>query len=366
MKSIFFSKKIKKIVAYLTIVCVCIFSIVYVYLKVNEKTNSIKKQQLVDSYFLFKKFYSLNSDIKEIKIKMENFFDPNLNKEIVDSTPVFFKNIDDNKIRNRIELTVCDFEDKKKYFNYYDYFIKEESNGLVLYGKLNENEFLKVKKQFCLEKDLSEEFYNLLYLVTFFLIFNILIYIYLLKIIKEIQIDKKNNGIEFKNLQESTKQIAFVDTLTKAATRIKFNEVLDDLIKTASRFDNQVFGLIFIDIDNFKAINDKYGHNIGDIVLKTIAEIILKNIRPTDFFARWGGEEFIVLYPMSPKKNSIILADRLRKKIEEYSFKEIIENVTCSFGVVEYEKGDTIEIILERADKLLYKAKKNGKNRVEF
>jgi diguanylate cyclase (GGDEF)-like protein len=117
------------------------------------------------------------------------------------------------------------------------------------------------------------------------------------------------------------------------------------------------------DIDHFKGINDTFGHDAGDNVLKKLAEIVKKEIRDTDIFARWGGEEFIILLPNTQVNGGTEFAERLRKKIEDKNFKNP-ETVTVSLGVTAFKTDDTEDSFLKRVDDGLYLAKKNGRNRV--
>jgi len=169
---------------------------------------------------------------------------------------------------------------------------------------------------------------------------------------------------EFQQLEEDTKKMAFEDTLTKAASRLKFEQTLKDLVHIGSRFEQNNFSVIMFDIDYFKRINDTYGHDYGDIVLKTIASTIKKQIRESDTFARWGGEEFVILLPITSLEEAIHLAQKLRKNISSIKFAKLGE-VTCSFGVTPFRKDDTTKSIMKRVDSLLYEAKSNGRNRVE-
>lgn len=153
------------------------------------------------------------------------------------------------------------------------------------------------------------------------------------------------------------------DALTKTYNRSFFLDKLDDEITYSSRY-NAPFSLIIFDIDHFKRFNDSYGHLKGDEVLISVCEIVRLNIRKTDVFARWGGEEFVILLPNTPLKNGEILAQNLRKKIEILQIPEGL-SITASFGLSEYQHGDTEKSIFKRADDALYKAKENGRNCIE-
>jgi diguanylate cyclase (GGDEF)-like protein len=121
--------------------------------------------------------------------------------------------------------------------------------------------------------------------------------------------------------------------------------------------------LIIIDIDNFKSINDSYGHDIGDEILKEVANVLQEKIRQVDILARWGGEEFLVLAPNTDHDNVQILAEKLRLTIENHHFNEV-KNITISLGVSTLKETDTLTELFKRADQGLYYAKEHGKNQV--
>ena len=117
------------------------------------------------------------------------------------------------------------------------------------------------------------------------------------------------------------------------------------------------------DIDHFKRINDTYGHDIGDDVLVNLSELVKTCIRETDIFARWGGEEFMLLLPHTTMLNASKLAERIRAIIEKNNF-PTVGTITSSFGVTQYVNTDTAETFTKRVDRALYKAKETGRNRV--
>ncbi len=163
---------------------------------------------------------------------------------------------------------------------------------------------------------------------------------------------------------EKFKTMSELDVLTGIYNKGKFNDVLDTELKKVRRYKRPM-GLILFDIDHFKQINDTFGHQVGDYVLKTIADIIKKNIRDTDIFARWGGEEFVILAPETEINGLKMLAEKLRKAIENHSF-EKVKKITASFGITEAIPEDTTDTIVKRADEALYLAKEKGRNRVEI
>ena len=157
---------------------------------------------------------------------------------------------------------------------------------------------------------------------------------------------------------------AFFDNLTRIYNRTYFNQEIKKEVYEAKRY-NKAFSLIFFDIDHFKTINDKYGHQIGDEVLKSLVQVIQKEIRESDTFARWGGEEFVLILNDTKLKSAIEVAEKLRKSIENFKFTNNIK-VTCSFGVAEYDKKYDSKALLKNADNAMYKAKENGRNRTEY
>lgn len=170
--------------------------------------------------------------------------------------------------------------------------------------------------------------------------------------------------IEKERLLEELKILAHTDALTKCFNRNRGVELITREMYRSNRY-NSSSSLIFFDIDKFKNINDTYGHNKGDEVLVCVANAIHKSIRSLDFFIRWGGEEFIIVLPETTLHNAVILAQKLCDELSEL---KIIDNyvVTASFGVTEYIKDETIDSFVMRADKLMYSAKQNGRNRVVF
>ena len=155
---------------------------------------------------------------------------------------------------------------------------------------------------------------------------------------------------------------AYTDTLTQIHNRAGFNSLFEKMLKESTKKQSNL-SIILLDIDNFKRVNDQYGHVMGDNVLKIFAKLILKNIRSADFFSRWGGEEFALLLTDTDIESAKGIAENLRLIIEQYNF-GIEKQLTCSFGVAIQESSDTKDSLFERVDKALYEAKNNGRNRV--
>ncbi len=162
---------------------------------------------------------------------------------------------------------------------------------------------------------------------------------------------------------ERLQELTFIDNLTGLFNRKKLNEVLSTEISRCKRYEHPL-GLIILDIDSFKMVNDTYGHQIGDKVLIELSTILKQHIRSTDLSVRWGGEEFVIVCLETSLEGTLILAENLREVVESYNFSSI-GNKTISLGISEYKKEDTPDSLIKRADDALYLAKKNGKNRIE-
>jgi diguanylate cyclase (GGDEF)-like protein len=122
--------------------------------------------------------------------------------------------------------------------------------------------------------------------------------------------------------------------------------------------------LVILDIDHFKEVNDTHGHLVGDSVLQKMVLTIDSHTRKSDFFARWGGEEFVLLLVGTSQKDAMTFAENIRLIISNVKF-DRVENVSCSFGVSSYKKSDTIDTMIKRADDALYLAKNSGRNNVK-
>jgi len=120
-----------------------------------------------------------------------------------------------------------------------------------------------------------------------------------------------------------------------------------------------------IDLDNFKPVNDNYGHLTGDEVLVSFAGLIKNNIRNVDIFGRWGGEEFIIIFPDTTTEQAFLTCEKLRKRIMNTEFPEAI-SLTASFGITPCREDDKIDAIVHRADQALYQAKNDGRNCVKI
>ncbi|MCL2231495.1 MAG: diguanylate cyclase [Treponema sp.] len=154
--------------------------------------------------------------------------------------------------------------------------------------------------------------------------------------------------------------LSITDKLTAAYNRSHFEQVLGTWIKNRR---HEPIALLLFDIDDFKKVNDRFGHMTGDQVLVGIAEIVSAHIRDNDVFARWGGEEFVVLFGNSGIEKVVELAERLRRVVEITPWPDA-GKITISIGAAEYQENESIVDFVNRADKKMYEAKRAGKNQV--
>ena len=163
-------------------------------------------------------------------------------------------------------------------------------------------------------------------------------------------------------MQEKIKRLSEEDYLTKLYNRRKIHEIIETEIVRSRRY-NSPFAVLLLDIDDFKKINDTFGHNTGDKVLVQLSCILRLTVRESDIAGRWGGEEFLVICPETSIDGAISLAEKLRKNIDNNKFEDA-GNITASIGVASIQHDDNVKSLVHRADKALYSAKKAGKNRV--
>lgn len=174
----------------------------------------------------------------------------------------------------------------------------------------------------------------------------------------------KHKVDELYSMTNTLEQKAYKDNLTGINNRENFEEIFSLEIST-TKLNKSVLSLMIFDVDNFKLVNDTYGHQAGDILLKDLVTLIESNIKNGDVFARWGGEEFVILTPATEINGAYNLAENLRKLVQSYVFNYVDNNLTVSFGIAQLSKDDTKKTLFEKADKALYEAKKNGRNRTE-
>jgi diguanylate cyclase (GGDEF)-like protein len=170
---------------------------------------------------------------------------------------------------------------------------------------------------------------------------------------------------------ERLKKLAFLDPLTNIYNRRGFLEIGNNYFKSFKksqrkrrRHEISNLAIIFLDLDDFKLINDQYGHARGDKVLKSLAKLLKRSLRSMDVIGRWGGEEFVILLINISQLNAKRLAEKLRHKIE--SKKLALVSITASLGLAFPTKDKNLMRLIDKADKLMYRAKKLGKNKVIF
>lgn len=178
---------------------------------------------------------------------------------------------------------------------------------------------------------------------------------------REAELIEVNTVLDRRSRQLET--LAKTDTLTGAFNRKGIEEAIKQGLREW-RHSRKPLSIVMMDVDHFKRINDTYGHGVGDEILTGISTLVKDNIRTTDLFARWGGEEFVLVCRNTRSDYAEHIAEKLRGLIEQHSFVQV-DCVTASFGVASLHGGATIEALFKAADKALYRAKAQGRNRVE-
>jgi diguanylate cyclase len=177
----------------------------------------------------------------------------------------------------------------------------------------------------------------------------------------------EQEALGYREHLEEQRQKALIDPLTSLPNRAAWSERLEHEIGQWQQHGNTLL-LAMLDLDHFKRINDNYGHLAGDKVLKIIANVLRKRLRGTDFIARFGGEEFVLLMPATLPMVGAKLLETLRASIEAcpFHFKGERVTVTISMGLTAFRSGEHSDLVLKRADQALYRAKNNGRNRIEL
>jgi len=176
-------------------------------------------------------------------------------------------------------------------------------------------------------------------------------------------------GIDFDvmsfNDSEILKELLSKDELTGISNRRFLEYHIANMIKEVRDFHTD-FGILFIDIDHFKHVNDEYGHNTGDIILRELATVLKHNIRKDDLIGRWGGEEFVAIIKVEKANQLFAIGEKLRNAIQDFTFdaKNNQLDITISLGGALYNDGETIKDIIKRADQNMYLSKNSGRNKV--
>ena len=183
------------------------------------------------------------------------------------------------------------------------------------------------------------------------------------------QLGSSSNKINFlRHKLDMVREEVLVDPLTRVGNRKAFTIDLDRISHEAAK-NGEPLSLLMVDIDFFKKFNDKYGHLVGDQVLKLVAKTMRENVKGRDSVARWGGEEFAILLPQTRLEDAVKVGDYLRrlvvsKKIMRKPQNEELGTITLSMGATMYLSGEPIDDFVDRADQALYRAKQEGRNRV--
>jgi diguanylate cyclase len=173
----------------------------------------------------------------------------------------------------------------------------------------------------------------------------------------------KREADELREQLEKKRLQATHDTLTRIPNRLAYDEWIEQEHDRFTKYDTP-FVLMVWDVDFFKRVNDEFGHQAGDKVLRIIAQMITENIRDADFVARYGGEEFVVVLPGTLQDAAMKVANNIRLAIEAcaFHFRDKPVKVTASAGIAEIQENESVQMLFERADKALYKAKDSGRN----
>jgi diguanylate cyclase len=175
----------------------------------------------------------------------------------------------------------------------------------------------------------------------------------------------RDRNAKLKQAVATIEELVSLDSLTGIYNRRHLFQILNQEINRCGRSQN-TFCLCIMDIDHFKQVNDTYGHQAGDTVLREMADNISRELRSIDCFGRYGGEEFLIVLPQTSLEGALIKAERVRQQVETLDFPKVAENfyITVSIGVAEHKEGESVDDTLARADQCLYAAKAAGRNQV--
>lgn len=266
------------------------------------------------------------------------------NKEVVLSTRSFSNEVQIDK--QILSVLIDDYN--KDDISSLEYIYKQEKYfvNLRYIDELNLYLFVEAREKFFTEK-LDESFYS-----------NVIVSVLIMVLIMTIVIWNINY------YQRKLEKLAKKDKLTSLPNRNDFDERFDKVFNSSRQSEKQLSLLLF-DVDNFKLVNDNFGHLTGDEVLQEVAKIFRQTFRKSDIIARWGGEEFIALLPNVNEKQAFVAAEKLRVAIEtNIEIHKIIgKKLTISIGIALRKEGESKDTFFSRVDKNLYQAKKEGKNR---
>ena len=169
---------------------------------------------------------------------------------------------------------------------------------------------------------------------------------------------------ELKEAADKLEVLSTTDSLTDTHNRYSIMKILDLEIDRAKRYNNPLT-IFMYDVDHFKRVNDQHGHKVGDDVLYALTKVIKQSLRDIDIVGRYGGEEFLVIMPSTLLSDAITVAQRVCEDVSHHKF-QTVDQITISIGLVELRSDETMDMLFMRADKLLYKSKNSGRNKVSF
>lgn len=172
-------------------------------------------------------------------------------------------------------------------------------------------------------------------------------------------------SMELKEAKEKIEELSMTDALTQVRNRRFFDFQIQRDILQSTRYRTEL-SIFMMDLDNFKSVNDRFGHQVGDEVLVRLGDIIRTCLRDTDWVARYGGEEFVVVLPMTDQKGALMTAERMREQVEHNLSQLEGEALTTSVGLATFEGGLSLEEFIRNADEALYRGKGSGKNKVVY
>lgn len=311
---------------------------------------------------------------KKARIFLRNHNDLYSNLDNIDSTKFHFVNLRISDLDSEVDIDMTEFSVADWWKDNSDVsrsLSKPEFSGLVAIGidqaspeVYGEHEYKLKSIRFSGEWISAETLYFLLILGWMLIIGFEAIkrFLYL----RERNQHHANRLSELRLESDKYKELSNTDALTGVSNRVGFAKRLNAI---TDGDNDQLLGyaLMVLDIDHFKAVNDEHGHDVGDKVLKEFAEKISTFIRADDSFARWGGEEFVILAHVKNPGSENVLAEKIRTKIEETGFLDSSSiKLTLSIGVATTKLGESFDELFKRADKNLYKAKRGGRNQVVY
>ena len=320
--------------------------------------------QLVDSIIKAVEPLVLKRELEELNISLETRVDQEIKKikSILDAQDNIVMVINKEKITNvnkkffeffEIESLEEFFQENKIFYDcfqdQYGFITKEiltaQDSWINYIKNLQEiDRVVKIKNKFNLERIFAINVDNYENKLDY----------YVLSLTDITELKEKSNLLEYQ---------ASHDSLTGLYNRNKFKDLFGKELRRGIRYDNEL-SLILFDIDNFKKVNDTYGHQVGDEVLIEISKRVLSGVREHDTVVRWGGEEFIILLPETSIEGAVMVAEKIRLLISEIPISSENLIITASFGISKMKEDDTKDSFILRTDKALYKAKNNGKNQV--